>query len=883
MSWYGFRSRRRAELDEELAAHAALARRASLDAGHSPEEADAAVRRELGNVLVVVENTRDTWRGAAVEQTWRDARHAMRLLARAPGFALAATLSLAVGICATTTAFSMADALLLRPLAVEDPGRLLVLSGRTSSDGRAEEISYPDLVDIGAQSRTLAGLAGSRTVRIAVAEPGSDVAQARFAIMVTDRFFEVLGVRAAVGRTFTAEETAVRGRGAAVVLGHAYWMSRYGGDRGVVGRALNVNGVAFTIVGVAPPTFTGLNQFLQPAMFIPITMTEALWPPAPAGTLFERRDERSLIVRARLAPGASPLDATRELEVISARLRAAYPHIHRDRVFRLASELQARVAEAPPTAAIAGAVVAISVVVLVLACANVAGLQLARGQARSHELAARVAMGAGRTRLMRQLMTENLVLAAAGAALGVAAAYAVIRTLAALQLPTDTPLVLAVRLDGRVLAASLVTTLGSAVAFGLLPAWRAASGGFAGLLRSRGGSSLSGSTRGRAVLVAGQVALSVVLLVVAGALFDGFRRLVTADPGVRARDVMMIELDPSLVGYGPGETRQFFRTLVERARALPGVRSASLAGAVPFRPNFYSKSVVPEGYVFPEGELDVSVPVTVADDAYFDTMGTQLVAGRPFSRRDDEHAPLVAIVNAEMANRYWPAGNPVGRRLRFGPDGPVAEIVGVARTAKYTSLAEAPQLHLYLPWMQHDRTRLVLLVQAEGDPTLLARPLATLVRSIDPRQPVFNIRDFATFMDQGALGVPRMLVRVIGSAGLAGLALAVIGLYGLVAYGVSRRTAEIGLRMAVGAGVPQILSLVLRQGLGLTLAGLAVGVLASIPLFRSLSALFVYVGALDPLVLLVVPVLLLASTGAACLVPAWRATRIDPTTALRTE
>jgi predicted permease len=880
-SWFGRRSRR-AELDAELAAPLEIARRARLDAGDTPDAADVAARRELGNALVVSENTRDTWRGALVEQTWRDARHAVGLLRRSPAFTVTAILSLAFGICATTCAFSIADALLLRPLAVREPGRLLVLTGRTPQ-AAAEELSYPDLVDIREQCRSLSGMAASRTVRVAVGESRVEAAQARFALMVTDGFFDVLGVGASVGRTFTHDETSVRGRGAAVVLGHAYWTARFGSDPGVVGRSLPINGVPFTIVGVAPPTFTGLSQFLQPAMFLPVVMTERLWPHPEPLSIFDRRDDRAFVVRARLAPGASAADAARDLALVSARLRVAHPDLHRGRSFHLATELQARAGEAPATVAIAGAVLGLAIVVLVIACANVAGLQLARGQARAQEMATRVAMGAGHARLLRQLMTENLVLAAGGAVLGVAGAFTVVRALAALQLPTDTPLALAVAVDLRVLAVALVATLASALVFGLAPAWRAGSGDLATLLRARGTPGLEGSTRARAVLVAGQVALSVVLLVLAGALVDGFRQLASVDPGVRARDVLMLELDPALVGYGPEETRQFYRTVVERARTLPGVRTAALAGAVPFRPNFSSREVVPEGHPLPDGVRGVRVSVTLADDAYFDTMGTSLVAGRGFGRGDDERSPLVAIVNAEMARLYWPGAGVVGRRLRLAPDGPFAEIVGVARTGKYVSLAEAPQPHLYLPWSQHDRSRLTLLVRAHGEPGDLARPLAALVRSIDPRQPVFNVRDFQTYMEQGALGVPRTLVRVAATAGAAGLALAVIGLYGLVAFAVTRRTAEIGLRMAVGARPAQVIRLVMRQGLSLTLAGMAMGLVASVPLFHSLAALFVGVGALSPLTLVAVPLLLLGATMSACLAPAWRATRIDPTRALRAE
>ena len=378
-----------------------------------------------------------------------------------------------------------------------------------------------------------------------------------------------------------------------------------------------------------------------------------------------------------------------------------------------------------------------------------------------------------------------------------------------------------------------------------------------------------------------QVALSLVLLVTAATAFDGFRRMMFGDAGVNADDVVMMEFDPGMIGRGPAAAAEFYTVLLDRVRQLPGVRSAALASIVPFRPNFRITAVVPDGFQFSGDERSAAITTAIVSEQYFETMRIPIVSGRGFTPEDKQSTRGVAIVNGMFAERYWREVNPLGRRVRLGESGPFAEIVGVAKTGKYLSPAETPQPYLYLPASQHSQSRMTLLVAAPGEPLALSAPILELAGRIDSQQPVFNVREFRSFFADGVLAVPRVLLQVVGAAGAAGLVLAVIGLFGLVSYSASQRTREIGIRMAIGAGRRDILRLVLRHGLWLSGVGVVLGVLVSVPVFRLLSAGLAGLGPLSAWTLVLVPLALMAVTLAACLVPAIRASRLDPTTALR--
>jgi len=869
---------RHAELDDEIRAHLALAIADRVNRGESPEQADAAARREFGNVTTVAEVTREMWGGASFERLVHDVRYGVRTLRRSPGFLAVALISLGLGIGANTAAFSLADAALFRPLAIDDPDRVVVVAARTPR-AAVGNLSYPELRDLQSSTRSFSGLVAARTSRMAIARATDPVPQMRFALLVSDGFFDVLGVPAAVGRRFLPHEARTRGREPVVMLSHEYWQSHFGGDPAVIGATVRINARPFTVVGVLPATFTGLNQFLRPSLFIPMTAMDTAGTPS----FFDRRDEFALMVRGRLRPGVTIDQAQAELEVFARALARDYPEINRDRGLAAMSEFRARVADAPPTLAIVGLLLLLAALVLFIACANVASLQLGRARARSREMAVRLAIGAGRLRLVRQLMTESLLVAGAGGLAGVVAAYGAIGLLGAMQLPTDTPLGLAVQLDVRVLVAGVGASMAAACLFGLVPAWKTAGANLVGALKSQ--DLLPGRSRllGRNLLVVSQIAICAVLLVVSSALVDAFRRVEAADPGLRAMQVMMFEFDPVLVGYDQARATQFYRLLVDRARQVPGVRSATLASAIPFRPNYSDEEIVPEGYQFAGHERSVRVPVNIIDDQHFATMGTPLVAGRAFTTADTAETPAVAIINEELAARYWPGRSPIAQRFFVGPERRPVEIVGVAQTGKYGSLTEAPQPYLYLPLAQRPRTRLLLLAASDGPPLALTSPVLDAVRSLDPNQPVFNVRDFRTYYEQGALGPPRVLTQMAGAAGIAGLCLALVGVYGLVNYSVSRRTREFGIRMAIGASRGAVLRLVLTQGFVLALVGALLGVALSAPVFLAISAGMSGLGALSRWTLVAVPLGLVGVAVAACWAPARRATRISPTIALRTE
>jgi putative ABC transport system permease protein len=857
------RRRREHELEEEIRFHLDTEAEQGIAGGLSATEAREAARRAFGSVALSKEITRQMWGWNLLARIGQDTRYAARTLARTPAFSVTAVLSLALGIGATVASFSIADALLLRPLPVSRPSEVLAINGQ-SPHNQFEGVSYPDLRDLRRDARSFTDVVGYRLNRFAFARSHESAPQMKFGIEVSQGFFDMLGVQAIAGRTFTADEVSTPGRDAVALLGHDFWRQELGADPGAVGRTIRLNGTVYTVVGVLPEEFTGMDPVIRPAVVVPATMRANL----------EDRAARILNLRARMKPGVTIDRAQSELTALSASLEREHPEADRDRILRAHTEFQLRVRQSPPTAITVTLLVVLSAIVLAIACANVAGLLLARSRARTREIAIRTAIGAGRGRLVQQFLTESAVVALCGGGVGVLLALGFIRWLESIRLPTDTPMVLATQVDGRVLAFALLASLASAILFGILPAWRSVAPPNA---HSRGRS------RGRNVLVCGQVALSLVLLVTSGALLDAFRRMLVLDPGIRTDHIMMFEFDPTLVGYTPTRATLFLERLVERARALPGVRSATLSRAVPFRPNFTDQRVVPEGYQFSANQTAVSVATNIVDESYFATMRTPILEGRAFARQDTASSRRVAIVNREFASRYWSGQPAVGKRLRIGVDGPYLDVVGVARTGKYLSLTETPQPYIYLPWSQNQSARMTLMVETEGAPSAQTAAVLREAHALDPNQPAYNVRDLDTYYEQGPLGMALIVMQMVGAAGVAGLMLALVGLYGLVAYSVARRTREFGVRMAIGAGRASVLALVLREGLTLALIGDAVGIALSIPAFLGMSAALAGVGPLSVWTLVLFPAALVAVTLCACYVPAYRASRIDPTLALRYE
>ncbi len=805
---------------------------------------------------------------------WNDIRYGIRMLAANPGFTFVAILSLAIGIGANTSVFSLADAILLRPLPVEHPSSLVRVDS-TSQAERYGRISYLDYVDFRDHAKSLSGLVGYKNIPIGFNPNPGAPAKIMLGLAVTPNFFDVLGVRPALGRGFRADEN----REPVVIISDSLWDSEFGRDTGVIGRTVKLSKVDFTIIGVAPRSFPGLDNFVHESMYVPLGITPRFAPDEK--DLLGHRERLNLAVYGRLQPGRSASQAQAELQTIARNLARAYPDTNQGRSVLAMPELEARMRKFPDDALQTAIFLAIAGLVLLIACANVASLLLSRARARSREIAIRLAIGASRARLFRQLLTESLLLALAGGAAGLGVALVGIRFFSTIRLPTALPLWLVAHLDLRVLASCAIASILSGVVFGIAPALHLLRTDLSGTLKS-GDSALSGKGRRfqvRNILVVGQVAVSMLLLLIAGLLVKDFANATAFAAGFRTDHVLLLTMDPSLVGYKESEGRAFYRQVEERVSALPGVRSVALGEHVPLGATSSSKDIVVEGYEMAKGQQTLSVLSDVVDERYFNVMQIPLLGGRQFQSGDTLSSVPVAIVNEAMAQAYWPKRSPIGGRIQMGKQ--TLQVVGVAKNIKYRDLSEHPLPFLYLPLSQQYESLMTLHVETAVDPATLAGPVLAEIRSVDAAAPVQDVQTMQHFFREGALFGNRLITQVVTVIGLFGLLLAITGLYGVIAYSVSRRTREIGIRMAIGADPGAVARLVLRQGMRLTAIGAAIGLVLSLAASQLLSSMLVGVSARDPEVYIVVPLTLAAISLLACYVPARRAARIDPLRALR--
>lgn len=813
---------------------------------------------------------------------FEDVRYALRVMRKNPGFTSVAVLSLAIGIGANSAIYSLADALLLRPLPVLRPGEVVTVRAKTPNDPFGA-VSYLDYVDYRNRNRTFDGLTAFSLYPLGFSSSADAVPQLKYGLIVTGNFFQVLGVQPVPGRAFRPDEDQVPGRDAVVVLSHEFWQKEFGGERSAIGRTVRLNGIEFTVVGVAPEHFTGVDQYFRPAMYVPIAMSPRL-SGTPTNNTLDRREYRALTVKGRLKSGVSNPQAEADLVTIAKGLEQTYPKTNQNQSIAVRTELQARVERSPPDAMLVAMMMVLVALVLLVACANVANLFLSRARARSREIAVRLAIGAGRRRLVRQLLTESLLVALAGGLAGLIVAQAGIAFLSRIQVPTDLPIVLSIELSRRVLLFSLAASVLSALLFGLTPAIQSVRTDLVPALKSADADRV-GKRRlwGRSSLVVIQVALSLVLLVSASTMLRGFRRMLLAGPGFRTDHLVMMSFDPTLVRYTQAQADQFYQQLEDRTRTLPGVKSAALTYVIPMAPNQDVANIVPEGHQFPKGTESATVFADSCDEHYFDTLGIPIRRGRGFRETDTAKAPLVAVINEKLASHYWPGQDPIGKRFRLNDrNGSWVEIVGLAKTTKYLWIAEPPTDFVYFPVKQRPRPRMTLVAESLADPGSLVAALREVVRGLDSSQPIYDVRTMADFYDKRAVSVPGLIIQTVGTMGLMGLTLAMVGLYGLVAYSVAARTREIGIRMAIGAGSGLVLRMVLRQGLTLAFIGIAVGLLLSYAAVRLIASIFNGSGT-DVMTLVLVPIGLLAVTLLATSVPARRAAKIDPMRALRYE
>jgi macrolide transport system ATP-binding/permease protein len=870
------------ELDDEIRDYIERETQDNIGAGMPPAKAREAAQRKFGRpVLNVKEDTRAVWGWAWIERLWQDLRHGSRMLRKNPGFTFIAVASLAIGIGINSAIFSLADAMLLRPLPVPHPGDVVTVNS-TTLNGPAG-VSYRDYLDLRDHSRSFAGLVAYADITLGLSARPDALPQMKYGLRVTGNFFKVLGVKPELGRDFLPQEDQVPGRDAVVILSHELWEQQFAADPAIIGRKVRMSGIDFTVVGVTPEKFTGLDLYIHPALYLPLMMSPRL-STSPDDHLLEARNQRDLTVKGRLKPGVTMEQARAELQVIARNLEHSYPDSNRNVGAIVNTEMQERFRQDPVDPELAIMLLTLAGAVLLVACANVASLLLSRARVRSREIALRLAIGAGRLRLIRQLLTESLLIAVAGGAFGIIVAYGGVLFLSGIEIPSDLPIKIVVQLDHRVLLASLIASVVSALLFGLAPALQTTRPNLVDALKTAGADT-PGRRRllGRNILVTAQVTLSMVLLLVATVLYDGFRTALSDGPGYRTDHLLMMSFQPGLVRYSEAQSQQFFKQLAERARSAPGVKSVALANVVPMGTGQDGATIIPEGYTFPKGKESVDVLSSTINENYFDTMRIPIVSGRAFRATDTAGAPHVAIVNQELAQHYWPGKNPIGQRIRLDDrKGPLFEIVGVAKTTKYLWFAEPPTEFLYLPLAQHPRPRITLLTESYGDPASLLAPLRQVVRGLDANQPIYDVRTMEDLYRVRAIANPNMIIETVGAMGLVGLILALVGLYGLVSYTAGRRTREIGIRMAIGAQRSSVLQMVMRQGLRLAAIGVGVGLVGGYGAERAMNAIFSDTQIDWPMYLLVAP-LLLAITLLAAYVPARRASRVDPMKALRYE
>jgi len=788
----------------------------------------------------------------------QDLRYALRLLARNPLFALTAAVSLAIGIGATTTIFTLAGALLFRPPAgVVDASRLVDI-GRSQNGEGFDTNSYPNYLDVRERSTRFEAVYAYRFDAPPMSLGGPNGAERVFGGVVSDNYFQALGV-----------PTRFDG----VVLSHRLWKRRFHADRAIVGRTLQINGRPFTVTGVAEEGFQGTTVFV-PDLWIPMSMAAAAMPRQGTSLLHER-GAAWLMMGGRLKRGATLEQAQAELASIGAALEREYPRENEGRGLR-AAPLSPLPRNSAPVAAFITGLMGVAAVVLLVACANVAGVLLARATSRRREIAVRLALGARRTQLLRQLLVETVLLCLGAAAIGLLFAQAMTTLLLALLPALPVPIGVSLALDWRAAAFAIAISLLAALLSGIAPAFHASKGDVAGSLKADAQTAPE-RMRLRNAFVVAQVALSVVLVAGAGLFLRALQRAATIDAGFDPRHVEVAELDLSLGGYTPETGPQFTRQLIERVRALHGVEDASLAAMLPLSMGGMGLGAL----TLPGAQEEIAADWNAVEPRYFSTLRTPLLRGRDFTDADDERATSVAIVNETLARRLWPNQEPIGRTLlqNDGETSRTLTIVGVARDAKYRTLGEAPRNYIHVPLRQQYNARVNIVVRARAA-TLPA--IRRLVASMNPRMPIVSAQPLAE--RAGIALVPqRVAASVTGGLGLVGLLLAALGIYGVTAYLVTTRTREIGIRMALGAERSDIMGLILRQGMKLVAIGIIAGLLLAAGASRVLGSLLFGVGPADPVVFLGAAALFCAAGAAACFVPVRRATAIDATVALRAE
>jgi predicted permease len=821
---------------------------------------------------------------------WQDLRYAARTLRGAPGFTIIAIVTLGLGMAVNTTIFSVINGLLLRPLPVPHAEQITVLAMKQQGAQGFQRFSYPDYVDIRQQADVFSDVFAERTTLVGVIadKKGDHCILGR----VSGNYFSALGVQPALGRLISPSEGQTPGSDPVLVLGYSYWQKRFAGDRNIVGKQVNINGHSVTIVGVTPKGFRGTNAVIDMDGFVPLSAT--IGSKGVAETTVQdtwtHREERTLNVLGRLKPGVSVAQAQAPLHVIAQRLAEQHPDSNKGFSIQVFPERLARPEPDPDNTlpAVSLAFMVLAGLVLLVACFNIANVLLVRATVRQREMGIRAALGAGRGRLVRQHLTESLLLALLGGAAGLLLASWAAGFLSSLPLGTDLPLQFDFQADARVYFFAFGAVLLTGVIVGIVPAMRVARSDISAVLREGGRGSSDGPRRHivRGTLVVAQVAGSMLLLIVAGLFIRSLDKAQQLYLGFNPDHILDFTVDPEQIGFSETQGREFYRQLNERISGLPGVVSVAQAFIVPMGVISANDPVVAEGHPVEPGKQPPEVMFSPVSPSYFDTLRIPLQSGRTFTDADNKEAPEVAVINQAMAAKFWPKENPLGKRFSTkGPKGPFKEVIGVVQTGKYKNVIEdPPEPFYYVPMDQNYVAYRTIHVRTSVPPESLQLQIEAQVRELAPGVPISQVQTLTQAL-QGVNGFFffRFGAQLTAAMGLLGLVLAVVGVYSVVSYAATQRTHEIGIRMALGAKPRDILRMVLRQSVGIVAVGLALGLAAAFAGTRAIANLIVGIKPTDPVTFVSVIVLLSAIAFIACWIPARRATRVSPLTALRYE
>jgi len=867
---YFFRWRRQhADLAEEMEFHRQMLEREFGDR--------YAANRRMGPAMLAREDARGVWLPLRFESVLQDIRVGFRMLRRSPGFSILVILCLTLGIGANAAVFSWIEGILFRPYPlVAHQERLLALTGTARGEAGSTNISWPDLLDLQKSCTLIDSFIVNKIMGTTLSL--GDRAERTIGSIVSANYFDAIGVRPILGRGFEPGEDVGRNAHPVTVISYQLWQSRFKGDPAIIGKTQRLNGIEHTIVGVAPEGFLGTFVGWSMQFWVPASMEETF---ESGGYKLEDRGARWIEAYVRLKPGATLEQAQQEISAVAKRLETDFPATNRGRSIKLWPLWQTPFNNAGTLLPTLGIMLVVVAFVLLIACANVGNLLLVRSFARRHEMTVRVAVGANRSRLLQQLITEGLILSALAATGGLLVAHWC-RHAPVLLFPARAGVAMTLpgEIDWRVLALSAGVCLLSTLLLGLVPAIQTRKIDLAGALKSEIASLVGGHGKSwvRSSLVVVQVSLSFLLLVGAGLLMQSLQRIHNANPGFSTQGVLITAVDLRGAGYDPQRAKNFQDDLLERVQALPGVESAAFARATPLSYGSFSSSpIAVDGYQPPPNEQP-AVQYNEVGPSYFSTIGIPLLSGREFTPADNETAPPIAVVNDVMAAQYWRGDDPIGKRLQV--KGQWRQVVGVAKVSKYQSVRENPTPFFYVPLRQNFSVGASLHIRTRMPPETIAAALAREVHALDANLAPYEVITLQEQMDRST-SPQRVAVTLLGVLGGLALLLATVGLYAVMSYTVSQSTRELGLRMALGAGASNLLRLVISHGLALTAGGVVLGAAAALGLTHLLGNLLYKVNPRDPLAFASAFAVMTLAALTACFLPAWRATRTDPARILR--